>query len=80
MTNGGPRRLATLEYQAKPSSDTMIRLRRVCLGCKSLFDSAWAGERVCPRCKGTTSWRNGASVSTSNFGQSSARSARKGSS
>jgi hypothetical protein len=44
-----------------------------------VFDSAWAGERVCPRCKGTTTWRNGASAA-SNFGQSASRSGRKGSS
>ncbi|MDQ7249935.1 hypothetical protein [Dongia sedimenti] len=58
----------------------MVRLPRVCLCCKSLFDSAWAGERVCLRCKGTTAWRNGGSVAASNFGQSASRSGRKGSS
>jgi uncharacterized paraquat-inducible protein A len=64
----------------KPSSDTLVRLPRACLNCKAVFDSAWAGERVCPRCKGTTTWRNGASTAASNFGQSASRSGRKGSS
>ena len=80
MTHGAPRVLATPGYQMKPSSDTLVRLPRACLSCKAVFDSAWAGERVCPRCKGTTTWRNGASAAASNFGQSASRSGRKGSS
>ena len=32
----------------------------VCLICRSEFPSAWAGERVCRRCKTTSIWRNGA--------------------
>lgn len=59
MTRGALRMLAKPEYQTKPSSDTMNRLPRLCLNCKSVFDSAWSGERVCARCKGTTAWRNG---------------------
>lgn len=56
------------------------RLERNCLSCRTRFDSAWAGERICQRCKGTTAWRNGAtaSVTTSNPNQS--RTGRKGSS
>jgi hypothetical protein len=59
MANGAMRLLAKPEYQTKPSSDTMVRLRRLCLNCKVLFDSAWSGERVCARCKASTAWRNG---------------------
>jgi hypothetical protein len=33
---------------------------RNCLVCKSPFPSAWAGERVCRRCKATSAWRGGA--------------------
>jgi hypothetical protein len=33
---------------------------RNCLVCKSPFPSAWAGERVCRRCKSTSAWRGGA--------------------
>jgi hypothetical protein len=34
------------------------RARR-CLRCGSSFESEWSGERICRRCKSTTSWRNG---------------------
>jgi hypothetical protein len=33
---------------------------RNCLICKTPFASAWAGERVCRRCKSTSAWRGGA--------------------
>ena len=33
---------------------------RKCLICKTPFPSAWAGERVCRRCKSTSAWRGGA--------------------
>lgn len=33
---------------------------RSCLICKSPFPSAWAGERICRRCKSTSAWRGGA--------------------
>ena len=33
---------------------------RKCLVCKSTFPSAWAGERICRRCKATSAWRGGA--------------------
>lgn len=32
---------------------------RNCLRCAASFASAWSGERICPRCKGTTAWRTG---------------------
>ena len=32
---------------------------RHCLRCRSEFRSEWAGERVCPKCKGSSSWRSG---------------------
>jgi len=35
------------------------RMRRPCLRCQAMFDSAWAGERICVRCKGSNAWRNG---------------------
>lgn len=31
---------------------------RSCLRCKVSFRSEGFGERVCPRCKGTISWRS----------------------
>jgi hypothetical protein len=33
---------------------------RKCLICRDPFPSAWAGERVCRRCKSTSAWRGGA--------------------
>jgi hypothetical protein len=33
---------------------------RKCLICRSPFPSAWAGERVCRRCKSSSSWKSGA--------------------
>jgi hypothetical protein len=32
---------------------------RACLRCRSDFESEWAGERICKRCKGTAAWREG---------------------
>jgi uncharacterized paraquat-inducible protein A len=34
---------------------------RQCLRCQATFHSEWIGERICSRCKGTTTWRNGTS-------------------
>jgi hypothetical protein len=55
-----------------------IRHQRTCLSCNAMFDSAWAGERICQRCKGTTAWRNGASTSMTRSNQNQSRSGRKG--
>ena len=33
---------------------------RKCQICRSPFPSAWAGERICRRCKDTAAWRSGA--------------------
>ncbi len=32
---------------------------RLCLMCGTIFESAWAGERVCKKCKSQASWRKG---------------------
>lgn len=32
---------------------------RSCLVCSEDFVSAWAGERVCKRCRSSAAWRNG---------------------
>ena len=34
---------------------------RRCLSCSSTFASEWAGERVCKRCKQSSSWKSGVS-------------------
>ena len=32
---------------------------RKCLMCNMDFSSSWIGERVCPRCKESVSWKEG---------------------
>lgn len=32
---------------------------RPCLMCRKPFESEWAGERVCRKCKSTETWRRG---------------------
>ena len=36
-----------------------VAKQRTCLVCRTPFQSAWAGERICPRCKSTKAWRSG---------------------
>ncbi|HEY9568061.1 MAG TPA: hypothetical protein VIR38_08215 [Thalassobaculum sp.] len=33
--------------------------QRRCLRCEAAFQSAWAGERICSRCKSSSAWRQG---------------------
>lgn len=35
------------------------RKRRCCLMCSKQFMSSHIGERICPSCKGTSTWREG---------------------
>lgn len=42
------------------------RKRRACLKCNDTFESAWFGERVCRRCKGSSTWQSGASMDMTN--------------
>ena len=32
---------------------------RNCLSCLHPFTSEWVGERICPKCKHSSSWRSG---------------------
>jgi hypothetical protein len=41
-----------------PSGAGTPKARR-CLKCRSPFQSEWAGERVCVKCKKKTQWRSG---------------------
>lgn len=36
-----------------------IKMRR-CLMCTRNFESEWAGERICRKCKSTSTWKSGA--------------------
>ncbi len=33
--------------------------QRACLMCAEPFESAWAGERICTKCKSRSGWRGG---------------------
>ena len=49
-------------YSSKPKSDrSSTQKRRMCLMCCKLFISAWQGERICPDCKQSGTWRDGES-------------------
>ncbi|HEX9808531.1 MAG TPA: hypothetical protein VGC25_02870 [Alphaproteobacteria bacterium] len=41
-----------------PDRDTDTKVRH-CLACLLPFESAWAGERICRKCKSSSSWRAG---------------------
>jgi protein-arginine kinase activator protein McsA len=41
---------------------------RLCLRCQTTFKSQWAGERICARCKGSTTWRSGIPVRAASAG------------
>jgi len=40
---------------------------RLCLKCRVPFASAWAGERVCAKCKTTRIWRDGVADDTASW-------------
>jgi len=44
------------DHQAKPAVGAK---RRACLMCGEKFMSAWAGERICQKCRGRAAWREG---------------------
>jgi len=43
------------EREARRSQEQKTRK---CLLCREPFPSAWAGERVCRKCKSTSTWRS----------------------
>ena len=47
------------QEKSEPKRTTEQKIRK-CLICRSPFPSAWAGERICRRCKDTAAWRSGA--------------------
>ncbi|MCB6176512.1 hypothetical protein LHP98_00015 [Rhodobacter sp. Har01] len=50
-----------LEHIAPARKD--VPADRVCMRCKVTFRSEGFGERICPRCKSSVSWRTFVSVS-----------------
>jgi len=49
--------------------DTSAPKRRTCLRCLTEFESEWAGERICTRCKGTAAWKAGTSAQSHPVGR-----------
>lgn len=50
----------TEKPEPKTEAETLSGSKhRPCLMCRQQFESEWAGERVCKRCKATASWRQG---------------------
>jgi hypothetical protein len=48
------------EQNTKPEPERIyIPKTRACLRCRSEFESAWPGERICRRCKSSEDWRQG---------------------
>jgi hypothetical protein len=49
-----------LNDHKKPAPDHKTETKiRLCLVCKSSFESEWAGERICRKCKNNRPWRSG---------------------
>jgi len=42
-----------------PRANADVAKTRSCLRCQEKFDSSGFGERICRRCKSTSSWRDG---------------------
>jgi len=54
------------------------RKQRDCLCCAKTFDSAWSGERICPRCKGSATWRGDVAQNGSNHARYADANRRRG--
>ena len=57
IKNGENSMASRSEMNKKPQSDKLVAKRRKCLMCMDEFQSSHIGERVCPDCKGTSTWR-----------------------
>jgi len=58
----------------RPSWD-VPKIRR-CLRCDAEFPSEWSGERICPRCKSSNTWRTGTPIKPTPTGNGGTRSIR----
>jgi len=48
----------------EPPQQTKLRH---CLKCQARFESAWSGERVCPKCKTKHFWREGVAANMASW-------------
>ncbi len=46
-------------YRARDLTADVTPKTRLCLKCRSSFESEGAGERVCRKCKSSSAWRSG---------------------
>ena len=53
-----PDATATEDTGSIETTGHQAKVRR-CLCCGEDFDSAWAGERVCKKCRSSARWRQG---------------------
>lgn len=54
----GPDGSADIDIREDSAPSNREKLRR-CLGCGEEFLSAWAGERICRKCRSSARWRQG---------------------
>jgi hypothetical protein len=52
-------RTKTMRVESQNPETEQSAEERRCLMCGQAFQSTWAGERICPRCKSTEAWRRG---------------------
>lgn len=50
---------ATAKDLRDTEATTSTAKERNCLRCREVFMSEWAGERICSRCKKSSTWKNG---------------------
>lgn len=58
MSQDLPHDVLDMDTEGEVNERSTPKARR-CLRCETSFDSAWSGQRICPRCKGSSTWRNG---------------------
>jgi len=55
-------------YLRKAENETSAQTKsRHCLKCHAPFQSAWSGERVCPKCKASRGWREGVAANMASW-------------
>jgi len=69
--------MKSMPQDDSPHDRIARRKRRACLSCNTAFESEWAGERICPRCKTTATWRGGVSKAGQNHARYESRAQRK---
>lgn len=67
MTRPYHRRAYLRRADNEPPEHPERATSRRCLKCRTPFESAWAGERVCPKCKTRRDWREGDSTDTASW-------------